>query len=299
MSIIANDNLSKEPKFIGEMFFKRGDIVILDRQFRLLSVEEQKRFYLTPESIKPNLAVFKGGLGGEGAIPHLTLTSMVKIKHYEVKEGEEKSKPKHVLIIARISGMPFITEVERGIKITFDAYDTDETGAKVTPGIYSDEEIKTMLLPEYVKASMGVTEREYGASEVVADYLNSRLQILLLRGVERELEKSLGLESLTLEYNFGRDLKRLLPRGEVPEETGEEETFAVSFAKRVFERFYIDVRYAQAMEERAGETRTYFNYQLTYKLGRIWSIIYYREPFATVERDYPYYKLTLKGEYRF
>ena len=79
----------------------------------------------------------------------------------------------------------------------------------------------------------------------------------------------------------------------------EETAFGVGVAKGFFEQFYIDMKYAQAMEERAGTNRSLFNYQITYKLNPLLSVLYYREPLSFIEEENNFYKVTLKAGYNF
>ena len=79
---------------------------------------------------------------------------------------------------------------------------------------------------------------------------------------------------------------------------GEKPDWRVGFVKGFFDKFYIDVNYAQfaTQTEIAQET---FNYQLTYKLTPIWSIIYYIEPVSLQEPVSGYEKVTLKVGFSF
>ncbi|MCX5726535.1 MAG: translocation/assembly module TamB domain-containing protein, partial [Candidatus Saganbacteria bacterium] len=284
-----------KPDLAGDIVFGRGNIIILDREFRLLSQDEQKRYFgLNSDKIDPNHAAFSG----KGTSPYINLASRTKIEVYETSPETKETKIKYVIIVARTSGTQAAPKPEDQLKTTFTSFDTDQTGAKISPASYTEDEVKLMLLPEFIKASAEDATKDKVASRgFLVEYLNSRLQMLLLRQVEKKLEQTLGLESFMLEYNFGKDLERLLPAEEVPNEPGaQKETFAVSFVKRIFDRLYIDVRYAEAMDEVKGENITYFNYELTYKLGYIWSIVYFSEPFTTAWSGYPYYKITLQGE---
>lgn len=134
----------------------------------------------------------------------------------------------NVLVISRITGIPFSKEKEEGLNLTFFSFieDTSKQPSEFTPTTYTEEDIKVLLLPDFIKSSLGMSEKGVGevdASDVLADYLNSRLNTYLLRNVERNLAKSLELESLTLEYNFGKDLKNMMPTTKTPIEIGPQE----------------------------------------------------------------------------
>ncbi|MFA4906530.1 MAG: hypothetical protein WC645_08515, partial [Candidatus Margulisiibacteriota bacterium] len=76
----------------------------------------------------------------------------------------------------------------------------------------------------------------------------------------------------------------------------EKPAWSVGFVKGFTDRLYIDVRYSQGMEQTTGTAaKTSINYQLTYKITPIWSIIYYREPISLQEISTGYQKVTLKS----
>ena len=85
----------------------------------------------------------------------------------------------------------------------------------------------------------------------------------------------------------------------------EKPAWSVGFVKGFFDRLYIDVRYSQSMEQppsgagQGSAAAASFNYQLTYKLNPIWSILYYREPISMQQISTGYSKLTLKAGFSF
>jgi len=214
----------------------------------------------------------------------------------------------NTLVVSRITGIPFSKEKEEGLNLAFYAFKEDATKQppELTPAGYNDEEIKVLILPDFIKGSLGISEKgvaEVDANGVLADYLNSRLNTYLLRGVERDIAKSLELESLTLEYNFGKDLRNMLPTAtKSPTEIGPQEMpetmYGIEAVKGFFGRFYIDVKYSQAAQEQAVINKALLNYQLTYKLSPVLSVVYYREPFSFIEQESDYYKVTLKAGYQ-
>jgi hypothetical protein len=300
-----------DPKITGKTVFKRGIVNLLNREFSVMTEDRQKIIYSSDlDKVKPNTAVFKGG-----SVPYLTLAAEVKVKNVEkiqekVQPGEPPALPTYkttnVLIISRITGMPYSKEKEEGLNLAFDSFieDTTKQPAELVPGGYDEQAIKVLLLPDYIKGPLGVSEGGVGevdANEVLADYLNSRLNSYLLRDVERNLAKSLDLESLTLEYNFGKDLKNMLPARN-PTEIGlqqmPETMYGIGAVKGFFDRFYLDVKYSQAVQETAVINKAFLNYQITYKLSPIFSVVYYREPFSFLEEESDYYKVTLKAGYQ-
>ena len=77
-----------------------------------------------------------------------------------------------------------------------------------------------------------------------------------------------------------------------------ETMYGIGAVKGFFGRFYIDVKYSQAVQEQAVINKAFLNYQLTYKLSPVLSVVYYREPFSFIEEESDYYKVTLKAGYQ-
>lgn len=303
--IVFSGNLN-EPKISGKAVLKNGTVNILNREFSLIDVDRQKEIYTTAlDKVKENSAVFSGG-----SMPNLSLSSEIRIKSTETIAGETPSSPPtykttNVLVVSRISGVPYAKTQEEGINIAFDSFieDTTKQPAELSPSGYDDDQVKVLLLPDFIKGSLAANEKgmtDVTANDVLADYLNSRLNSYLLRNVERNLAKSFDLENLTLEYNFGRDIKNMMAEKEEPAfiTPGDPETqYGVGAMKGFFDRFYIDMRYAQAAPEQALVNNSVFDYQLTYKLSPIISVVYYREPLSYIEQQSDYYKVTLKAGY--
>lgn len=309
-NIAVSGNLTG-PNITGKTIFKRGTVNMLNREFSLMSDERQKYIFSSDlDKVKENSAVFSGG-----SLPYLALSAEIKVKSTEqilepALPGEPPKPPTYrttnVLIVSRITGVPFSEEKDLGIKLAFDSFveDTTKQPPELVPGKYDEQEIKVLLLPDFIKGPLGISEKgveQVDANEVLVDYLNSRLNAYLLRNVERDLAKSLELESLSLEYNFGKDLRNMLPAKSVTEigpQEMPETMYGIGAVKGFFDRFYIDVRYAQAVQEQAIINKALLNYQLTYKLSPVLSVVYYREPFSFIESESDYYKVTLKAGYQ-
>ncbi len=305
---ISITGLLDAPKLQGRTTFSRGTVNILNREFSLMSEDRQKEIFGSDlEKVRPNTADFQGG-----SLPNLTLAAEINVKSTEKTAATAQSKnptyvTTNVLVISRITGIPFSKEKEEGLNLTFFSFieDTSKQPSEFTPTTYTEEDIKVLLLPDFIKSSLGISEKGVGevdASDVLADYLNSRLNTYLLRNVERNLAKSLELESLTLEYNFGKDLKNMMPTTKTPIEIGPQEMpetmYGIGAVKSFFGRLYLDVNYSQAVEDQAIINKAFLNYQITYKLNPILSVVYYREPFNFIEQESDYYKVTLKAGYQ-
>ena len=304
---IAVSGRLDNPKITGKTLFKHGTVNLLNREFSLMNEDRQKTLFGSNlEKVKENSAVFSGT-----SLPNLSLAAEVTVKSVErigeTNAGETPAyKTINVLVVSRITGVPFSEDKDLGIKLAFDAFteDTTKQPSDFLPGKYDEQEIKVLLLPDFIKGPLGISEKgveQVDANDVLVDYMNSRLNSYLLRGVERNLAKSLDLESLTLEYNFGKDLRNMLPArspAEISPYQMPETMYGIGAVKGFFERFYIDVKYSQAVEEQAVINKSFLNYQLTYKLSPVLSVVYYREPFSFIEPESDYYKVTLKAGYQ-
>jgi hypothetical protein len=291
----------EEPSLRGDIFLGPGTVTIFNREFSLLSKEQQDKFYpFNAERVKDNIAVFRGKKGKEGMLPEITAVARVDVENPQVSDTGEITY-QNVIILSHLEGKIGSAQKDEVLKVTFDSFTEDKINApgEYIPAGYSAQEIKVMLLPDFIKSLAGVEKADVNTSGVVADYLNSRVQAYLFRGIERDLEQKLGLESLRLEYNFGKDFRRAMGVTERSVLEGERPDWRVGFVKGFFDRFYIDVNYSEFSPEGEQPGTQLFEYQLTYKLSRIWSIIYYREPTSLQELSTGYQKITLKAGFSF
>jgi hypothetical protein len=246
-----------EPSLLGKILLKRGTVTIFNREFILLNPELQKKYYpYQSEKVKENLALFTGEEGPEGIMPEVTMTAKVEVENLEEDAQGEMIKKK-VIILSRLQGVIGAAEKERALQITFDSFAADES-TQLAPAGYSEQDIKVMLLPDFIKSLTGVSKgEEVDTNVVVADYLSSRVQTFLFRGVERDLEQRLGLESLTLEYNFGKDVRQAMGVTERRILEEEKPDWRVGFVKGFFDKFYLDVNYSQFGTEAESAQQTY------------------------------------------
>ncbi|MDD5382329.1 MAG: hypothetical protein PHH60_01560, partial [Candidatus Margulisbacteria bacterium] len=290
----------KTPSLRGKINLKRGTVSIFNREFSLLSPDQQKTYYpYDADKIKDNTAVFTSD---GGLMPNINLVAQVDVENLE-KDASGQLVKKKVIIITNLKGVIGAVEKDRWLNLTFDSFVEDKTNSppEMKPANYSDQDIKVMLLPDFIKSLTGISKDQRTGVEtnvIVADYLSSRVSTMVFRGIERNLEQSLGLESLTLEYNFGKDIRQAMGVNENHAFEEEKPDWRVGFAKGFFDKLYIDVKYSQALAD-TGVTETFLNYQLTYKLSPIWSIIYYREPISLQEINTGYQKVTLKAGFSF
>jgi len=294
----------KTAQLLGKISVKRGTVNIFNREFTLLSTDNQKKFYpYDTEKIRENQAVFTGEQGPSGVLPSIDITSSVNVENQE-KDASGQYVKKSVVILARLEGIPGAIEKDRGLNISLSSFSEDKTKSpsEMVPASYSEQDLKVMLLPDFIKSLAGIGQpgeaSKVDTNSVVADYVSSRVQTILFRSLERQAEQSLGLESLTLEYNFGPKVREAMGLKDSKGFEEEKPAWSVGFVKGFFDRLYVDVRYSQGAQQPmtgTSATSTSFNYQLTYKLSSIWSIIYYREPISLTDITTGYQKVTVKA----
>ncbi|MDD5594040.1 MAG: translocation/assembly module TamB domain-containing protein, partial [Candidatus Margulisbacteria bacterium] len=288
------------PDLLGKIAIKRGTVNIFNQEFSLLTSEMRKKYSTYGSAIaEENTAAFKG----EGAMPDIDVTASIDVDNQE-KDASGKYVKKTVNILAHLRGTIGVKEEERGLKISLSGFLEDKTKSpsEFMPAAYSEQDLKVMLLPDFIKSLAGVnqpggTGQAVETNAVIADYLSSRVQSLLFRSLEREAEQRLGLESLTLAYNLGPKIGEAMGVKDIKGLDQAKPAWSVGFVKGFFDRLYINVRYAQGSDQAANTTttvsQTIFNYELTYKLTPIWSIIYYREPSSLSQPTTGYQKITL------
>lgn len=301
------------PTILGEIEIRDGNVNILGRDFDVLPKSEQETYFGTDRSmLMKNSVVFKGGKGPQSFYPELMISAKSEVAAMDVRTGSDappqfsgatatpSSKDK-VMILTRITGVPFVSDKDKALELKFYAFMKDSTKSppEMTAAPYSENQIRLMLLPDFVKGTLGISSGGgLDTNAVVVDYLNARLQSYLLKGITGQLEKALGLESLTLNYNFGRDLEKLLPtrRGEYA--YNDTAQLGVGFVKGFFDKVFIQLRYAQAMDQNTTSINS-LNYQITWKANKDYSLVYYREPITFQDQNSTYYKLMLQSQYMF
>ncbi|MFH1361661.1 MAG: hypothetical protein ABIH69_03305 [bacterium] len=286
-------NLSS-PALSGKVELKRGSVNIFNQEFSLLSTDQQQLYFpYDNDKVVENVALFSGE---EGIFPDIKIVAKVDVENYEEDPLTLEPIAAKVTIVSHLSGILGSNNKTEGLNVSFKSFTEDKTKspAEMVPANYSEQEIKVMLLPEFIKSL--ASNREYGANALITDYLDSRIQTFLFRGLERNLEQRLGLESLTLEYNFGKKLRQNMG----VQETLTQPDWRVGFVKGFFDQLYIDVRYSQTFkEDETLPAETSFDTQLTYKLSPIWSIIYYAEEPNLKEVSAKNQKISLQARFAF
>jgi len=236
-------------------------------------------------------------------LPYVNISSYITVDNMEKgTDGKYANKP--VIIVARLKGHAGANTEEQGVKIYLSSYteDKSKSPSEMVPASYSEQDLKVMLLPDFIKSLAGIgrsdgqSQPQVDANAVVADYVSSRVQAFLFRGLERQIEQKLGLENLILDYNLGPKMKEAMGVKDVKGFEYQKPTLSVGFVKGFFDRLYIDMRYVQGMNQVLGKSAmvSSFNYQLTYKITSICSIMYYSEPSNLTEISPGYQKLTLQ-----
>jgi len=306
--IVKGDIFS--PVIEGDVRIKSGSLNILGRDFEVLSkLDQEKYFASNPGMVQDNTAAFLG-TENYGAVPVINATALSEV--YEVKEdtasylsgtSAPKTSKQKVYIITRVSGMPGVIERGKALSINFYPFieDTTKAPAQFTAAPYDENRVRIMLLPDFVKDTLGFskgTGAEFDANAVLVNYINTRLDTMISKTVSSRIERALGLESFTVSYNFGRDLERLLPTRGGGMAYAEKPQLGIGFAKNLFDRFYIQMRYSQTIQQIDVLNPTSLNYQLTYKLSPFWALVYYREPMTFQEQRSDYYKAVIQALYR-
>lgn len=290
-----------EPSLRGKLNIKRGNLSIFDRDFTLVSPEQLKKdFNFSAETAKENIAQFNGAPGKEGMVPRIILTAKTEAENIKIDTATNAQINEKIIILAHLDGLLGSSDIDQGLKIKFTGYKEENNSYLLAS--YSEQELKVMLLPDFLKSmirdSNGI-DNKVSSNAMVADFINNRLQALVFRGIERDLEQRLGLESLTLDYNFGKDIRKAMGDTEDTHFEQQRPDLAVGFAKGLFDRLYIDVRYFQNTNQLSNRSNNFWNYQLTYKLTPVWSIIYYRDPDTITNPSVFYQKMSLEGKYSF
>jgi hypothetical protein len=294
------------PSLKGKLLLGRGTVNIFNREFSLLNAEQQKSYFpYQAEKVGDNTAFFSGGEGVEGVLPEISLVAKVDVENDELDSTKQPLKKK-VTILSRLQGVIGASDQARGLKISFASFteDTNKIPLEIVPANYSDQEIKVMLLPDFLKSLTGINHgtntNQTSTNAVIADYISSRIQTVVFRGLERQLEQKLGLENLRLEYNFGKDVRQAMGVGDRHLVENEQPDWRIGFVKGFFDKLYLEMNFAQlATSVNNMPIRQTFNYQLTYKLSPIWSIMYYREPITPQDLATGYQKITLKAGFSF
>ncbi|PIS28527.1 hypothetical protein COT42_07750 [Candidatus Saganbacteria bacterium CG08_land_8_20_14_0_20_45_16] len=294
-----------QPQLMGPIVLKRGTVTIFNREFSLLQPEQQGKFFsFESGKINQNTARFEGNENSAGTAPNINITAKVEVENIEENSLTQELSRKKVIIVSHLNGMLGTSDKESGLAVSFDSFVEDKSsGTSIfKPADYSEQEIKVMLLPDFIKSLTGINKGEKSQIDtnvVLTDYLSSRFQTLVFRGVERELEQKLGLESLTLEYNFGKRMRQELGIKD-SSSLVQQPDLRVGFVKGFFDKLYIDLRYSQTLaSEGSSFDETSLDTQITYKLSSIWSIIYYLEQPTYQEITQQYKKVTLQMGFSF
>ncbi|MFA4858326.1 MAG: translocation/assembly module TamB domain-containing protein [Candidatus Margulisiibacteriota bacterium] len=302
---IQGDNLvlkgnSMKPSLLGEINFLQGTINLFDRELSLLPPSQQEKYFVAQrEKINDNKAVFNDGNGETAILPELNLTAKVVVENYTENADATYTKEK-ITILTQLTGQPYVKDEAKGIKTTFYSFREEPGGTNIQAASFTQDEIRVMLLPDFLKSALGLSRASSNveATALAAEYLQGRFQSYLSATISRQIERSLELENMTLEYNLGRDLRRISGASSTNNDT-EEKLWALGFTKGFFDKFFIDWHYSAALDNSTQAQKTYFNYELSYKISGIWSIAYFQEPNNVMDPLSGQSKTTLRAKLRF
>lgn len=291
------------PSIVGRVNLNGGSLSILGREFELLSEKDQATYYpYNQEKIESNYVVFKGGEKAEGVTPSPNLIALSNVTNQTITRDINNNE------VVTTDKYRVITRIQ-GASLAFEAYKEDNTQSPptFTQSTLSESEIRAMLLPDFLKNALGLSNNSAANSQaaglIVDDYVNNYIRSRLIKNVEREVEKNLGLESFSLSYNFGQQLRKNVSGSSATVDPMEEPNIlGIGVVKGFFDRLYIGLKYTQNMDQTIDNTvPRYFNYEITYKLTKILSLIYYREPndFSIQNLNSGYYKVSLRAGYQF
>ncbi len=318
----VSGSMSK-PEMEGVVGINSGTLNLLGmfgRDFKVVSEKDQELYFGsnlakdTEGNNKTNRAEFKKSYG---MIPMLFVTAKTEIDENpsavdSALASEKNPSQTKTVIITKMSGIPFTTDKDRAIKTSLYAFSEDKqtTPSKISQLSYSESQIINVLMPDVFKnalSSIGVKSAtsstgqsvnvEDMAKGVMVDYLNARLQSYILGGVSGQIEKSLGLETFSLDYNFGKDLAKTFNMQSKP--GLENQTLGVNLAKGFFNTIFISAKYSQAMGETTTTNNISVNYQIIWKIDNNYSLVYYREPVTFADPNSTYYKTTLQSSRKF
>ena len=290
---------SNYPILVGKLGLSGGKLSVLGREFDLLTEKDQQKYYgNNSDKTLTNFVEFKGG--ESGSLPNLNIIALSQI----TEQSTVKDMNDHTIIVK--DQYHIITRIT-GSDLAFDAFkeDTTQSPTALVQQSLTDSQIRAMLMPEFLKGALGISSSSAGNSQaagaILDEYINNYIHARFLRNVEREMEKGLGLENFTLQYNFGKELRKSIAGGLSGDEPVSN-SLGVGLAKGFFDRFFISVNYLQYFDQMVDNTRpSYFNYELSYRMTKILSLIYYREPlnFSVYDLNTGYYKVTLRAGYNF
>ncbi len=301
------------PRVLGVVEVKSGAVSILGRDFEILTeVAQEAYFGLNRSMLIKNEAVFSGGTGPDAIYPNIYLTAKSAIQMTKQDASPSGTEPvvkekENFIILTRITGKPFVQEKGKMLALQFFSYKEDKTKSPsemVSQG-YDENQIRIMLLPDVVrdtlfgKGSQGAAGG-MNANAMIGDYIDSSVQSFqtaFFRKFSGGIEKALGLDSFTLGYNFGKDIQNLLPQNMRTENATKNTSsqLDLSIGQGFFERIYIKLRYSQAMAQTTLSSNTSLNYQVTLKVDKNLSLVYYREPITFQDSNSTYYKMTLES----
>ena len=94
-------------------------------------------------------------------------------------------------------------------------------------------------------------------------YFKDSLKSAFSSAVGQQVQDMLGLESFTVDYNFGKDLDKLLPSQ--GGENSAEPQWEVALSKRIFDKLFISGDYAQGSNSSSSILQSNLKYTVRYE----------------------------------
>ena len=99
----------RTPTLLGKVQVKRGTVNLLSREFTLLTLDQQQKYFPNnSELISDNVATFTGEKGTEGYLPQISITSLVNVEdqEYDSSGAIKRKKSYHYRPVERLDRRP-------------------------------------------------------------------------------------------------------------------------------------------------------------------------------------------------
>ncbi|MFH0887385.1 MAG: translocation/assembly module TamB domain-containing protein, partial [bacterium] len=261
----------REPQLIGQVALDSGKVDILNRSFEILPVSGQEQYYATDVfSVSENVAYFEGGQGMLGLMPRLNLTAKIEVKDVIALTSipDDSKTPNTLVIISKITGQPFNEVPTKMLAIKFSVFEKKER----TKLEVSQEDIQVLLLPDFMQAALGLdktpgekppVDMMDTAKGAAKGYFRDSLKSMFSATVGRQVQEILGFESFSVDYNFGKDLDKLLP-SQGGEDSAEPQ-WEVALTKRFFDKLFISGQYEQGSGKSQSVMQSNLKYVVRYE----------------------------------
>lgn len=271
------------PKLDNSLILAEGSMTFLNRGFELLSTDEQSIFFQDNQfKIQPHRISFQQDTLSDGT---LRLNPQLRMSAYSVIESLATENVVHDGVVMQVNGSIYNLD-----EIVFEKYKMttivpqrgDPEYVKSlqfsTDGSESDQsretyEVLSLLVPELVGAQLDDSQGTQGLLEVVGEnQINSYLRRRVLRPIERQIAKNVGLYDLRVDYNVGRALIRGTSEDEA--DSSDTDSIGVAFVKGLSHNLFLKVRTNLELQTTNTNSLENSNIELQYNLLKNLSLSY-------------------------